>query len=113
MIRAGGRCEKCGNRVRKLDLHHLWGKPLSMRWEPDGMAMLCHLGCHLYGTKEDPDATTNPERMRQLIRRKRGEDWYEAMVAKSKEIHRIAWIDEREEKEYLEMILRKEKHERT
>ena len=113
MLYADGRCEKCGRSDRPLDMHHLWGKPLSMRWEPDGMAMLCHLGCHLYGTKEDPDATANPERMRQLIRRKRGEDWYNRMVTRFKSVLHISEIDVGLEKRILEMWLIAERDERT
>jgi len=113
MLRAGCRCEKCGRSDRKLDMHHLWKKPLSMRWEPDGMAMLCFYPCHNYGTKEDPSAEENPERMRQFIRKIRGDTWYLSMLFLSKKVARIAEVDIEMEKWKLENILAAEKNERT
>ena len=108
ILRAGGRCEKCGRSDRQLAAHHLWRKDiLSLRWNPDNGACLCNVPCHLYGEPGNPSAHDNLEGCRQMIREKRGEEWYNRMFERYLLNWHISEVDVALEKSQLELGLRR------
>ena len=71
-------CEICGKRA--IQLHHYYPKGAygMLRYTPENLISLC-LGCHFRLTHQNP-------RLADIIREKRGEEWYQALHKKSLEI---------------------------
>ena len=109
---AGYKCEKCGREDRKLDSHHLWRKDIiALRWNPENGACLCSIPCHIWGKPDNPAAHDDVEGMRQLIKQKRGQAWYDRMHIQSLIKKGIAKVDVVMEKLWLEQELQRLKEE--
>jgi 5-methylcytosine-specific restriction endonuclease McrA len=71
-------CEICGKRA--IQLHHFYPKGAygALRYTPENLISLC-LGCHFRLTHQN-------RRLEDIIREKRGEEWYKELHKKSLEI---------------------------
>jgi len=74
-LRAGNRCEKCKDPTY-LDPHHVFGRRYkSIATDPDNGVALCHY-CH------NQYAHAHPEEFEAWIIAKRGQAWYDNLLAK-------------------------------
>jgi len=78
IVRARGKCEKCGSR-NNLQCCHIFSRTYNnTRWDLENLLSLC-AGCHFWGHK-------NPIGFTELVRAKLGEEKYELLKEKHNQI---------------------------
>lgn len=81
-IKAGSKCEYCGKQS-SLNSHHIFSRSrLNLRWDVDNGVCLC-VTHHVFGNFS---AHKSPIDFVEWLREKRGEEWYERLRKKSREI---------------------------
>ncbi len=85
-LRAGLKCEYCGN-PKTLNSHHVFSRSnMALRWDEDNGICLCALH-HVLGLFSAHKA---PLEFAEWIKEKRGETWYEALLFKSRVITKLS-----------------------
>jgi len=83
-LRAGYKCEKCGKQ-EYLNSHHIFSRSnYSTRWDEANGACLC-AGHH---TLTNDSAHKNPIEFIELMKKKRGETWYQTLRLKANNIYK-------------------------
>lgn len=73
-------CQRCKQEGRKVEAHHIFKrKGHSLRWEVDNGLTLCSFECHLW-------AETNPCNFEVWIRKLKGDDFYEKLAEKERDL---------------------------
>jgi len=86
---AGVRCEYCG-KTSYLNSHHIFSRAkLNLRWDTDNGICLC-TGHHLLSNFS---AHKSPIEFYEWLKEKRGEEWYDNLRAKSREIRQFSDAD--------------------
>lgn len=97
--RAGNQCEKC-HKTSYLNSHHIFSRQnKSVRWDLDNGICLC-AGCHVLNRDS---AHKSPLLFAEWVKSKRGEKWYQILMAKAHSIGKLS----RFEKEILLKELKK------
>jgi 5-methylcytosine-specific restriction endonuclease McrA len=85
LVRARGKCERCGSRNCLQTAHIFSRRYLSVRWDLDNVLCLC-ASCHFW-------SHSNPILFTEFVRKKLGEDTYELLKEKHKYIFKFALND--------------------
>ena len=101
-LRAGYKCEYCGS-TKNLNSHHVFSSTnYALRYDVDNGVCLC-VNHHVYGK----EATHNSPVVFAFTLEKRGQQWYDDLLATSRE-HTGKKVDKEAVKEILEQIKKNE-----
>ncbi len=88
-LQAGVKCEYCG-KTNNLNSHHIFSRSrMNLRWDTDNGVCLC-VGHHVFG---EFSAHKAPIDFVEWLKDKRGNEWYEKLRIKSREICKFSNID--------------------